>query len=951
MQFLEPTNKNKITKIMVDQIGYITNEKAKYAFTDGGLSGCFEIIDFLTKSVIYEGKLKRLGNDLQNFNIADFSSVIIKGKYYVEADGVQSLPFDIGDNIYSNAAYMAMRYFTYQREGETNLNIEGHPTFLDDGKRFDNGEHIDVVGGWNDACDYRKWTYCLGFALNILPLAEEIGNYNTDILDYNSIGKNGVPDYIDEAKWGAEYFLKMQDTLTGMIYPFCGADGENYLNNYFSDCIIGSADDRTVEVVRDNNNNNIQKKLFVQYECASGLAALSTRIFKYDREYSLKLKKAAERVWDYAEKQEIIEPIYASTEICFKALCTVNMYKMLQKYEASDVELQKYKEEAILSIKTMLKSQQNNTNNEQSVASGWFWGSINSRDTFPTFNAYTGGIQLLSLSEVYRVFGEEAEEKNIWREAAIKYVENYVKVFAENNPFGFIPLEINKEKSLTKRQLEKSTVYYNYFLNENGEWVVGNNGSQLGNAAALLSCVDSGILNLRNDLKEYSIKQALRAVHLIHGANPQGDTYIRGIGTQSPYFKWGRGKIHIPGALVAGCLGADNDDEPVFIDNSFKSSEYWTPYNSFYVLTLAFLDKLNISRNLNDCIDTPSILNVFASEDGLLVDFTCINKASTYTFYCKDVENDKVVEGYCHISPARIYGLEKGKTYNVQMKANGIMGCSNMSNTKKIFIDGQYTYFDNFVNLEKTHSTYNIEDILNIITVTNDETYLIYYSISDFTSFSVEIDKMPLGAYVKAFAISGANGKSVDLGELSRKSNNDKHLFSLDEIKIEAKYLKIAIINGCGSIVKNVRIRAENPPNYDWIKKPNIAPTATLSCSSTENDNYLKINDGLPGSDNDYIWGSWLNLEPIVLNFKFSKYETISHLDIYHTNHSPLSEFSFQALIDGKWEDVILPVVGNYAYLSQYNFNPINSNEFRLLLQRGQLSNERHITLNEVYLR
>ena len=67
------------------------------------------------------------------------------------------------------------------------------------------GQHIDVRGGWHDATDYLQYTttsanaiYQMMFAYQENP--EAFGDaYDADGLP----GANGIPDIVDEIKWGA----------------------------------------------------------------------------------------------------------------------------------------------------------------------------------------------------------------------------------------------------------------------------------------------------------------------------------------------------------------------------------------------------------------------------------------------------------------------------------------------------------------------------------------------------------------------------------------------------------------------------------------------------------------------------------------------------------------------------------------------------------------------------
>ena len=82
-----------------------------------------------------------------------------------------------------------------------------HPVcHLDDARRRDNGQYVDVTGGWHDAGDLRKWMEtALHSGIALLQLARNLGSH------WNLDG-SGLPPLLDEIKWGNRYWLKMQDT-------------------------------------------------------------------------------------------------------------------------------------------------------------------------------------------------------------------------------------------------------------------------------------------------------------------------------------------------------------------------------------------------------------------------------------------------------------------------------------------------------------------------------------------------------------------------------------------------------------------------------------------------------------------------------------------------------------------------------------------------------------------
>lgn len=145
----------------------------------------------------------------------DFSALEREGAYYIEAGGVRSPAFRIGAEVYAGTADFILNYMRQQRCGDNpflndschtrDAYIVLHPTR--------EGEKIDVKGGWHDAADYLQYlptsanaVYQMLFAYYKAPDKSVFG----DCCDRTGReGANGIPDILDEARWGLEWLLKM----------------------------------------------------------------------------------------------------------------------------------------------------------------------------------------------------------------------------------------------------------------------------------------------------------------------------------------------------------------------------------------------------------------------------------------------------------------------------------------------------------------------------------------------------------------------------------------------------------------------------------------------------------------------------------------------------------------------------------------------------------------------
>jgi endoglucanase len=144
----------------------------------------------------------------------DFSTLRQGGVYRIVAAGVSSLPVRLADDVYRGAADSLLAYMREQRSGY-------NPVFRDsvhhrtDGVLVDHptrsGEFIPVSGGWADASDYLQYGATTAHATTMLLLAyRDHPEAFADRFQANGLpGANGIPDVLDEARWGLAWLLKM----------------------------------------------------------------------------------------------------------------------------------------------------------------------------------------------------------------------------------------------------------------------------------------------------------------------------------------------------------------------------------------------------------------------------------------------------------------------------------------------------------------------------------------------------------------------------------------------------------------------------------------------------------------------------------------------------------------------------------------------------------------------
>ncbi|MEX2285756.1 MAG: glycoside hydrolase family 9 protein [Planctomycetaceae bacterium] len=127
----------------------------------------------------------------------------------------ESPPISIRPNaLLHETAPLGVDFFFVQRCGCEVPGWHG-PCHLDDA-RLPDGSHIDVTGGWHSAGDYNKPMWQFGDSAAVYALAVAFDEHR-DLLSQNDRDGDGLPDALDEARWGAAFLAKMQNPDDGSL--------------------------------------------------------------------------------------------------------------------------------------------------------------------------------------------------------------------------------------------------------------------------------------------------------------------------------------------------------------------------------------------------------------------------------------------------------------------------------------------------------------------------------------------------------------------------------------------------------------------------------------------------------------------------------------------------------------------------------------------------------------
>ncbi len=227
----------KIAVIKNPQTGFDSNNK----FTPGAN---YAVVNALTKETIFTNAPTPWKNGTTDASSGDkawwfdFSSVNTIGKYYIldVEQNKRSYEFQISPAVYNEVLKQAVRTFFYQRSGFAKdekyagkewVDGASHIEPLQDkncrlfNKKNDATTERDVSGGWYDAGDYNKYTnWTAAYIIEMMYAYLENPTVWTDNYNIPESG-NGIPDLIDEAKWGLDHLLRLQN-VNGSVLSVVG---------------------------------------------------------------------------------------------------------------------------------------------------------------------------------------------------------------------------------------------------------------------------------------------------------------------------------------------------------------------------------------------------------------------------------------------------------------------------------------------------------------------------------------------------------------------------------------------------------------------------------------------------------------------------------------------------------------------------------------------------------
>ncbi|MBP7461361.1 MAG: glycoside hydrolase family 9 protein [Candidatus Delongbacteria bacterium] len=324
LQAQAPVKMDKTVYLRGNQVGYLSgDQKIFIAFSHQPIPKAkYKIVDAKSGKKVW-GPVRMPENSGSYGNYAhhyrlDFSAFQKPGRYKVVIDRYESLPFSIGSSSYNGYHEWLLFYMRQQRCG--------YNPFLDevchkkDGRSMygpmPDSTYVDVSGGWHDAGDQLRYLMTSGNAVCRLLFSyqENRGKFADSVNYLGQKGSNGIPDILDEAKWGLDWMFKMhpapdqlfhqvgddRDHMRGGLAPTDSSDYGWGLNSYRT---AYYASGKPQGLGKYQNTSTGIANLCGRYAAAMIMAAAIWEKDLQDPAYAAQCVKAAKEVYQMGVNQ------------------------------------------------------------------------------------------------------------------------------------------------------------------------------------------------------------------------------------------------------------------------------------------------------------------------------------------------------------------------------------------------------------------------------------------------------------------------------------------------------------------------------------------------------------------------------------------------------------------------------------------------------------------------
>ena len=326
--------------IRVNQLGFRPDDvKTAVAFGREPLPPTFRVLDAATGTAAFTGKAVSLNGTWGEFTHhaeLNFSALRRQGKYVIEIGSVRSVEFAIDRTVDTDITDQLLDFMREQRCGYNPYVDAACHTF--DGRTaygpLPPGTYLNASGGWHDAGDQLKYLLTASNATAQMLLAYQLAAESARKFAapsphkqivfadrYNDLGQpgaNGIPDVLDEARWGLQWLLRLhpaKDQLYHQVADDRDHQGFRLPQNETVDYgwgagsyrVVYFADGRPQGLKQFQSESNGVANLAGRYTAAM---ALGYQIWKDDprlRSFAAQLLQAGREVYELGRAHEGVQ--------------------------------------------------------------------------------------------------------------------------------------------------------------------------------------------------------------------------------------------------------------------------------------------------------------------------------------------------------------------------------------------------------------------------------------------------------------------------------------------------------------------------------------------------------------------------------------------------------------------------------------------------------------------
>ncbi len=389
--------------------------RAKTALATGLAAGDFSVLrvdDQAFGALALHAPVRTVRTRLGEFQELDFSAVRDPGTYVLEAGGVRSEPFRIGADAWEPSIWKALNFLYGNRCGHPVPGVHGvdHLDWL----AAHGDRRITMSGGWHDAGDLSQGIINTGETTYALfALAERLQERGAD--------PALVARVLEEARWGLDWVLRVR---------FPGGHRIGFgSHNYWSNNVVGDADDRIVEAKNNPNANYI----------AAAAAGIAARVLRdTDPELARRALEVARDDWAHAlvgveGPSTWHTPAFAASRM---ELAGIGVTASLELFRATGERA--FADTAASLARVIMASQQVEPVGRDFPLSGFFYTGPDRDTLFHQFHRAADQAPIVALAQLVEALPEHRDRER-WRATIARHLAYQKRTATTTEPWGVLP--------------------------------------------------------------------------------------------------------------------------------------------------------------------------------------------------------------------------------------------------------------------------------------------------------------------------------------------------------------------------------------------------------------------------------------------------------------------------------------------------------------------------------